>query len=144
MKQNSAVSLDVYVCRTRCIPDTAVVSYEVLHTWYTFDTSTSTAVVASRFLQAVLMMISNIPAGYTWHQHFDHTSATVVISNTCRCDTITSNTVHHASYIPRARYDASAHLLSSARIILAPCIICVRLCISRKENTSATDRVTVL
>ena len=116
-----------------CIPYQSIFLIQQYCRYHTFDTSTSTAVLAFRFLRAVLIMISNIPAGHTWHQHFDHTSATVVISKTCRCDTITSNTVHHASYIPRARYDASAHLLSSARIILAPCIICVRLCISQKE-----------
>ena len=115
-----------------CIPYQGIFLIQQYCRYHTFDTSTSTAVLAFRFLRAVLM-ISNIPAGYTWHQRFDHTSATVVISNTFRCDTITAKTVHHASYIPRARCDGSPHLLSSARIILVPCIICVRLCISRKE-----------
>jgi len=48
LKQNSsAVSLDVYVYRTRYIPDTAVVSYQVLNTWY-LDTNASTAVHGTR------------------------------------------------------------------------------------------------
>ena len=50
LKQNSsAVSLDVYVYRTRYIPDTAVVSYQVLvlYTWY-LDTTAGTAVHGTR------------------------------------------------------------------------------------------------